>query len=155
MPLTALSEWAEKAIRAPFHLAGLELIRRPSHDADDQRIFFLHLPKCGDVSVNMAMRRAFGAQKVDGLNPNASRRVAERRGKDLRRFRTSLLFYYMAMENVNVISGHFSWNDDVYEQFSKKWAYVTVLRDPIRRWFSHYFYNRHKTSTIGIKVVVI
>ena len=41
MPLTALSEWAEKAIRAPFHLAGLELIRRPSRDADDQRIFFL------------------------------------------------------------------------------------------------------------------
>ncbi|PSO83052.1 MAG: hypothetical protein BRC41_12785 [Cyanobacteria bacterium QH_9_48_43] len=146
MPLTALSEWAEKAIRAPFHLAGLELIRRPSRDADDQRIFFLHLPKCGGVSVNMAMRRAFGAQKVDGLNPNASRRVAERRGKDLRRFRTSLLFYYMAMENVNVISGHFSWNDDVYEQFSKKWAYVTVLRDPIRRWFSHYFYNRHKSG---------
>jgi hypothetical protein len=98
MPLTALSEWAEKAIRAPFHLAGLELIRRPSRDADDQRIFFLHLPKCGGVSVNMAMRRAFGAQKVDGLNPNASRRVAERRGKDLRRFRTSLLFYYMAMD---------------------------------------------------------
>ena len=146
MPLTMLSEWAKKAIRAPFHLVGLELTRRPSRDADDQRIFFLHLPKCGGVSVNMAMRRAFGAQKVDGLNPNASRRVAERRGKDLRRFRTSLLFYYMAVENVNVISGHFSWNDDVYEQFSKKWAYVTVLRDPIRRWFSHYFYDRHKSD---------
>jgi len=146
MLLATLSEWAEKAIRAPFHLVGLEVIRRPSPNAHGQRVFFLHLPKCGGVSVNMAMRRAFGAQKVDGLNPNASWRAAEMRGEDPIVYRTSLLYYYMAMEDVNVITGHFSWSDDAYEQFSKDWAYVTLLRDPVRRWFSHYFYDRYKSS---------
>jgi hypothetical protein len=146
MPLTMLSEWAKKAIRAPFHLVGLELTRRPSRDADDQRIFFLHLPKCGGMSVNRAMSRAFGAQRLAVLNPTASWRAAEIRGKDPMDYRTSLLFYYMSMKDVNVITGHFSWCDDAYEHFSKDWTYVTILRDPVRRWFSHYFYDRHKSG---------
>lgn len=146
MSLATLPEWAEKVIRAPFHLVGLELIRRRSPNAHDQRVFFLHLPKCGGVSVNRAMSRAFGAKNLVGLDPPASWRAAEMRGEDPMVYRTSLLFYYMAMEDVNVITGHFSWSDEAYEQFSKDWAYVTLLRDPVRRWFSHYFYDRYKSG---------
>lgn len=147
MPLITLPGWAEKAIRAPFHLVGLELIRRQSQNASDQRIFFLHLPKCGGVSLKRALSRAFGAQNLARLDSMASWRAAKIRGEDLMDYRRSLLFYYMKMDDINVIAGHFSWSDDVYDRFSQDWEYITLLRNPIRRWFSHYFYDRYRGDT--------
>jgi len=138
-----LSELAKRAIQAPFHLLGLEVVRRRSTGVHDQKIYFLHLPKCGGVSINRAMSRAFGPQKLAGLDPKASWRAAQIKGKDPMEYRMSLLHYYLAMQNVNVVTGHFTWDDDVYDRFSSDWAYVTLLRDPIRRWFSHYFYDRY------------
>jgi len=31
-----------------------------------------------------------------------------------------------------------------YELFGDEWAYVTVLRHPVDRWFSDYFYNKSR-----------
>lgn len=135
-------ELLKKAIGAPFRLLGLKLVRRKSPQAGDQRIFFLHLPKCGGVSLNRALSRAFGPHNLAALAPSAYRRAAGILGKNHEEYRTSLLFYYMSMGDVNVVTGHFSWSDKAYDKFSENWVYVTLLRDPVERWFSHYFYDR-------------
>jgi hypothetical protein len=146
MRLAIVPKLVEKAIRATFHLVGLDVVRRKSRNAHNQRIFFLHLPKCGGVSVNRALSRAFGAEKLAGLNPTASWQAAEIRGEDPWDYRTSLLFYYMAMKRVNVVTGHYTWSEEAYRHFSEDWAYITLLRDPVRRWFSHYFYDRYRND---------
>lgn len=122
---------------------GLKLVRRESPYADDQRIFFLHLPKCGGVSLNRALSRAFGPHNLAALDPTAGRRAAELLGEPYEEYRSSLLWYYMSMQGVNVVTGHFSWSDEVYNRFCEEWTYVTLLRDPVSRWLSHYFYNRY------------
>ena len=33
-----------------------------------------------------------------------------------------------------------------YHAFEKKFAFVTILRDPCQRWVSAYYYNRYKDS---------
>jgi len=137
------SEFFKKVVGVPFRLMGLKLVRRESPYADDQRIFFLHLPKCGGVSLNRALSRAFGPHNLAALDPTAGRRAAELLGEPYEEYRSSLLWYYMSMQGVNVVTGHFSWSDEVYNRFCEEWTYVTLLRDPVSRWLSHYFYNRY------------
>jgi hypothetical protein len=52
----------------------------------------------------------------------------------------------MGKKNINYISGHFAFSDLAYEKFSNKFAFVTLIRDPVKRWISTYFYNRYKSS---------
>jgi len=136
-------ETIKKIIGFPFRLMGLKLVRRKSPRANDQRLFFLHLPKCGGVSVNRALSRAFGPHNLAALNSTAGRRAAEILGEPYKEYRAHLLWYYMSMKNVNVVTGHFSWCNKAYDAFCEDWMYVTLLREPVSRWFSHYFYNRY------------
>lgn len=118
----------------------------------DHRIFFLHLPKCGGASVRAALNKACTDEKIAALNPHASRRAAEIRGEDMLRYRASLLPYYMAREDVQVLTGHFPWSTEAYEHFGDDWSYVTLLRDPVQRWFSHYFYDRYKSHSDHFRI---
>lgn len=136
-------EFIKEAIQASFRLAGLKVVRRKSPHADDQRIFFLHLPKCGGVSINRALSRAFGPYNLTALNATAWKRAVEIRSENRERYKEALLFYCMSMDNVNVVTGHFSWSDRAHEIFCDDWMYITLLRNPVSRWFSHYFYDRY------------
>jgi hypothetical protein len=119
---------------------------------DDLRLFFLHLPKCGGSSVRNALASAVDPEKIAALHPHASRRAAAICGEDMLCYRASLLPYYMAMGDVSVLTGHFPWSDEAYEQFGEEWTYATVLRHPVRRWFSHYFYDRYKEHSDHFKI---
>lgn len=116
------------------------------------KIFFLHLPKCGGSSIRNAFSEAFHPRQIAELHPHASREAAELLGEDMLTYRASLLPYYMAMNNAHVLTGHFPWSDDAYNQFGADWSYVTVLRDPVKRWFSHYFYDRYKTHSDHFRI---
>jgi hypothetical protein len=118
----------------------------------NRKIFFLHLPKCGGSSIREALSTVCPDEKIAALNPHASRRAAEARGEDMLRYRALLLPYYMAREDVQVLTGHFSWSTEAYEHFGDDWSYVTLLRDPVQRWFSHYFYDRYKSHSDHFKI---
>ena len=47
-------------------------------------------------------------------------------------------------QNVPFISGHFSFSDKAYQYFSNTYSYITILRDPIKRWISQYFFDKYK-----------
>ncbi len=125
----------------------------PSPQALD-RLFFLHLPKCGGTSIDRALRETYQAAGANTayLDPHASTRAAELLGQDMSAFRRHILLYHMAGRKTRYISGHFTYSDTAWEHFGADWHYVTVLREPVARWFSNYFYNKYKTKSDHFRI---
>ncbi|MBI3154353.1 MAG: sulfotransferase family 2 domain-containing protein [Burkholderiales bacterium] len=111
-----------------------------------QRLFFLHLPKCGGTSLDAALRRIYksSGHSVVHLDAPASKFAAELLQETMHGFRTRLLLYHMAVQRNRYISGHFVYSDIAWKVFSAEWHFMTILRDPVARWYSHYFFNRDK-----------
>ncbi|MFO8070866.1 MAG: hypothetical protein R6V85_03230 [Polyangia bacterium] len=118
------------------------------------KVFFLHVPKCGGISVDTAFRRKYRPSQVFRLEAPPSARAADAffAGLDVPRdqyfhvlrLREALLAYAIARKPTRYISGHFAFSERIYDELGRGWAFVTVLRDPVSRWLSHYLYNRYK-----------
>lgn len=127
---------------------------RPDPTALD-RLFFLHFPKCGGTSVDVALQRIYekagaGTAHLDvGAWSRAAKAVkpyedASGAGAPYRR---RLMFYLMEQHHTRYISGHFGYSLAARDRYADDWHFVTLLREPVARWFSEYFYNRYKTKT--------
>jgi hypothetical protein len=64
----------------------------------------------------------------------------------LLKLRENLLLYQLSRPNTKYVTGHFVFSETAYRAFEKKFAFVTILRDPFQRWVSAYYYNRYKKS---------
>lgn len=112
----------------------------------NKKIFFLHINKCGGTSLKDAIQASFGIKKNIGkgsfwrIQDHSAYEVAEILGESVRDYQSKLLLYFMHHDKYRYITGHFGWSNQAYKQFSHKWNFITVLRDPISRWFSAYFY---------------
>jgi hypothetical protein len=80
------------------------------------------------------------------LDAEASFKASQLYGMDLGSYREHLLIYFMSLKNTKFISGHFFFSDTAFNEFSSDWDFITMLRNPVSRWFSHYFFNRYKKS---------
>ncbi|MEM8598297.1 MAG: hypothetical protein AAGF99_00110 [Bacteroidota bacterium] len=110
------------------------------------RLFFLHLPKCGGQSIDAALQQGYRAAgaSIAHLDSHASARAAEAAGADLHALRREILHYHMAAKHSRYISGHFMYSAPAWDAFGDAWQYVTVLREPVKRWVSNYFFNKYK-----------
>lgn len=128
-----------------------------------EKIFFLHIPKCGGVSIGQAIAEKYlsldprNDRGIVNLNAPVSRQVIETTeglnypydtddDYPILNFREKLLLYYMAQSSSRFISGHFLFSNIAYMRFGEKFSFVTVLRDPVKRWISSYFFNRFKSD---------
>lgn len=136
------------------------------YGAVKEKIFYLHVHKCGGVSIEQAIKACYNTldlakqrQVYHLLDSKASfnsiqklvrqsdcpfdRSLLENTDDYLElKFREGLLMYYMSQENIDYIGGHFSFSNTVYQHFANQYSFVTVLRDPVERWISLYFWRR-------------
>lgn len=127
------------------------LFRRSLKD----NIIFLHVPKCGGMSVDYAIRRHYRKKdRLVTINASASTNAANLISQinfpygtsddyPILKLRENLLLYYMS-QNMKYISGHFGFSEIGYRKFLGGYTFITILRDPVKRWISLYFFNRYK-----------
>lgn len=116
-------------------------------------IFFMHLPKTGGTSVDSAFQKHYGREHVKieaSESYEASKVLYDSSQKefsydDCFRYRESLLLYHMHLGS-QYISGHIPFNQKIWENTKDKYSYVTVLRHPVKRYISNYFFNKYKTT---------
>jgi len=125
-------------------------------------IFFLHIPKCGGSSIVEAIKHCYvtwaniAERDLFQLSAPASFQAASKLKYNLQnsyfandfatlKLREQLLLYYMC-QNAKYISGHFPFSQTAYDSFGDRYKFITILRDPVKRCVSTYFYNRYKTN---------
>jgi len=119
--------------------------KQDSNDLNS-RILFHHIPKCGGTSIDDAIRKFYRSNNIANLNPPASLKASQKLGVGLFHYREILLNYFMECEKVQYISGHFPFSSTAYESFKDNFTFLTILREPVSRFLSEYFYNRYKQS---------
>lgn len=133
-----------------------------------EKIFFLHLHKCGGVSINKAIQYCYRDWNLLRDNSsiyldseasflasnnifNTDKLTTNLVDSDyiVQQYREKILLYYMYSKKTQYIGGHFTFNQLIYQNFSQDFSFVTMLRDPIQRWKSFYFFNRYKEKNHG------
>ncbi len=122
---------------------------------DLEKVFFLHFPKCGGTSVDLALRRMYsskgaGVAHLDiGAWSRASKaaRPYEGASQPGAPYRRRLMLYMMEQPTIRYLSGHFGYTAAARDQFEDEWNFIALLREPVSRWFSEYFYNKYKTQS--------
>lgn len=127
----------------------------------EDKILYYHIPKCGGTSIRKALKSCYlswdprTSSRLFVLNAAASFHAAQKNAEQdlstdtaddysILKLREKLLLYYMYQNKINFISGHFVFSETAYQNFSDKYSCITILRDPVERWISSYFFNAFK-----------
>ncbi|MEW8400368.1 MAG: sulfotransferase family 2 domain-containing protein [Candidatus Thiodiazotropha sp.] len=116
-----------------------------------QRVVFHHVPKCGGTSVGRALRRRYLLSQGT-VTPESSFRAFEAfSGRDDREqmlvdvldLREQMLLYLL-YEDVRCVSLHVRFSEPAHNMFREKYKFITILREPVSRFVSHYFWSHGK-----------
>lgn len=122
-------------------------------------VVFHHVPKCGGTSVGRALRFRYIVSQAT-VHPIHSFRAVEAyfpsTDRDgllcaMREFRQQMLIYHMA-GRIRCISAHVPFSPAAHNFGAPGYRFVTILRDPVQRFVSHYFHslNRNDYSRISV-----
>lgn len=114
----------------------------------DSKIIFMHLPKCGGASLKKAFAQLYD-DKYFELSAHKTKRISEdykECGENLQKLRVNLIHYIALSGKYDFITGHFQFDNILYKNTCSEYDFVTMIRDPVKRYISHYFYNRYKES---------
>jgi Sulfotransferase family len=109
-----------------------------------KRVAFFHAPKCGGTSINQSLSKVFGGPA--GLDPIAAEAAA--RNLDMQRLelREAVLTYFVQRNDAKFISGHYSYSRRAFLGREDEFDLLTILRNPLDRMLSHYYFNRFKPA---------
>jgi hypothetical protein len=108
------------------------------------RIAFFHAPKCGGTSVNQSLGKVFGGPA--GLDPIAAEAAARNLETTRLELREAVLTYFVQRNDAKFISGHYSYSRRAFLGRENEFDLLTILRNPLDRMLSHYYFNRFKPA---------
>lgn len=100
----------------------------------------------------MAMRKVFFDPKAPhrstyfGISSSATLKVAEIAGEELLDVREKVLLFALASERNRCVAGHLPFSLSAHRVFGESVSFFSVFRNPVDRFVSQYFYDRHKSS---------
>ncbi|MBK8176022.1 MAG: sulfotransferase family 2 domain-containing protein [Rhodospirillales bacterium] len=111
-------------------------------------VIFHHVPKCAGTSVARALRMRYlpsQAGVVSGASFYAAKAYApdtttEQVWPSVLDLRERVLVYHMFC-GVRCIAAHVRFSECAYENFNQTYKFVTILREPVSRYISHYFWD--------------
>jgi hypothetical protein len=126
---------------------GKTLHRRAADLLCGERIVFHHVPKCGGTSVGRSLRRAYilsqgtvtpiESEKAFIAAARPDRQAGIGHVSELR----EMMLLYMLYSDVRCVSAHIPFSNPAFENFADRYAFVTLLRDPVDRFISNYYWN--------------
>lgn len=110
------------------------------------------MPKCAGTSLRRAIDSALypsddGSCSTVRIETRPSAAAARMAGMEVQDFREQMLLYFMADPRCQFISGHLSFSGTAYRHYAHEWEFITLLRHPVSRWLSHYYFNRFKENS--------
>ncbi len=130
-------------------MSAIDLVQRAvgagRRRAHPNRVVFHHVPKCGGTSVGRAFRKRFLLSQAtvlpeatfraeQTLDPAADAETLLVRAEALR----ERMFLYQLAAGVDCVSAHVRFSEPAWAAYRDRAKFVTVLRDPVARFVSHY-----------------
>ncbi|MGH1422390.1 MAG: sulfotransferase family 2 domain-containing protein [Hyphomonas sp.] len=110
-----------------------------------EKIFFAHVPKSGGTSLSHMLRAKYPLSFFK-LDEHASRLGnTDRSLGEWMQFKSDLMRYH-AESGVHYIQGHAPVNENFVEEFSDKYNFITLIRHPVDRMVSHYFFDKRLSA---------
>ncbi|MBU2531779.1 MAG: sulfotransferase family protein [Alphaproteobacteria bacterium] len=121
-----------------------------------QRVVFHHVPKCGGTSAGRALRTAYLLSQAT-VTPEESfkafKLLTERDDRDQMLIDVlpyrDVMFMYLLYSDVRCVSAHVRFRNQAFDAFHDRYRFVTVLREPVDRFISHYFWSHNRPQAHG------